>query len=251
MESRRLQRVAAEQRAEAEALSSAVSQTREEEHKTTSAPPRRASAPPAASPPDDDPLTAVLARLSLADPSSALGPLRRAPIKGPSGPRRAGEGTEEEEQAVVTFERLANGGVQLRVTLLAAGFVIGAAGASVREISASTGAVVQSWSEGAVPGCHRPTRVFRVQGQRKAVAAAVEIIHEAVERYKELCEGKRRGEFVQRQQRIRGVEFAYQPPPRSVAPHAAALGSAPGSSGLNDTAIQLRRVYDEGRDPDI
>ena len=38
-------------------------------------------------------------------------------------------------------------------------------------------------------------------GQRKAVGAASEIIHQAVERYKELCEGKRRGEFVQRQQR--------------------------------------------------
>ena len=38
------------------------------------------------------------------------------------------------------------------------------------------------------------------------MAAAPEIVHQAVERYKELCEGKRRGEFVQRQQRIRGVE---------------------------------------------
>jgi hypothetical protein len=138
---------------------------------------------------------------------------------------------EEEEQAVVAVEKLPNGGVQLRVTLLAAGFVIGASGASVREISATTGAVVQSWSEGPVAGCHRPSRVFRVQGQRRAVAAAVEIIHEAVERYKELCEGKRRGEFVQRQQRIRGCEFSYQPPPRSVAPHAAALGSPPDGSG--------------------
>ena len=181
-----------------------------------------------------DPLAGVLARLALSEAGpggGSAGQLRRAPIKGPSGPRRQGVGVEEEEQAVVAVEKLPNGGVQLRVTLLAAGFVIGASGASVREISATTGAVVQSWSEGPVSGCHRPSRVFRVQGQRRAVAAAVEIIHEAVERYKELCEGKRRGEFVQRQQRIRGVEFSYQPPPRSVAPHAAALGSPPDGGG--------------------
>jgi hypothetical protein len=120
-------------------------------------------------------------------PASLLAPRRPAPpplLKGPSGPRRAGEGVEEEEQAVVSVEKLANGGLQvrrmrcltnarvfvrlscararsahlnpkrarptcapqLRVTLLAAGFVIGAAGASVREIGAATGAVVQSWS---------------------------------------------------------------------------------------------------------
>jgi len=184
-----------------------------------------------------DPLAGVLARMAL-DEQAHGGQLRRAPIKGPSGPRRQGEGVEEEDQAVVGIEKLPNGGVQLRVTLLAAGFVIGASGASVREISATTGAVVQSWSEGPVNGCHRPSRVFRVQGQRRAVASAVEIIYEAVERYKELCEGKRRGEFVQRQQRIRGVEFSYQPPPRAVAPHAAALGTPPGQGeGSEDGAM--------------
>ena len=145
--------------------------------------------------------------------------------KGPSGPRRAGEGVEEEEQTVVDSEWLPGGGLQLRVTLLAAGFVIGASGASVREITQHTGAMIQSWTQQPQPGrYHRPTRVFRVTGPRKSVAAASEIVHQAVERYKELCEGKRRGEFVQRQQRIRGVEFSYQPPPRSAAPQAAALG---------------------------
>lgn len=72
----------------------------------------------------------------------------------------------------------------------------------------------------------RPTRVFRISGPRRSVQLASEVIVEAVERYKELCEGKRRGEFVQRQQKIRGVEFAYQPPPRSAAPHAASLGAS-------------------------
>ena len=149
--------------------------------------------------------------------------------KGPSGPRRAGEGVEEEEQAVVAMEWLPGGGLQLCVTLLAAGFVIGSSGASVREITQHTGAVIQSWTQQPRPGgYHRPTRIFRLQGQRKSVASASEIIHQAVERYKELCEGKRRGEFVQRLQRIRGVEFSYQPPPRSAAPQAAALGGVKG-----------------------
>ena len=153
--------------------------------------------------------------------------------KGPSGPRRAGEGVEEEDQAVVAMEWLPGGGLQLCVTLLAAGFVIGSSGASVREITQHTGAVIQSWTQQPQPGgYHRPTRIFRLQGQRKSIAAASEIIHQAVERYKELCEGKRRGEFVQRAQRIRGVEFSYQPPPRSAAPQAAALGGVKGAGGI-------------------
>ena len=57
--------------------------------------------------------------------AGALSPLgaRRAPpqppplLKGPSGPRRAGEGVEEEEQAVVAVEKLANGGLQARYML--------------------------------------------------------------------------------------------------------------------------------------
>ena len=153
--------------------------------------------------------------------------------KGPSGPRRAGEGVEEEDQAVVAMEWLPGGGLQLCVTLLAAGFVIGSSGASVREITQHTGAVIQSWTQQPQPGgYHRPTRIFRLQGPRKSVASASEIIHQAVERYKELCEGKRRGEFVQRAQRIRGVEFSYQPPPRSAAPQAAALGGVKGAGGI-------------------
>jgi len=198
-----------------------------------------AAAPPLPpSPARPDPLPAALARLT--SPDCEAVPVRRAPIKGPSGPRRQGEGVEEEEQAVLSADKLANGGLQLRVTLLAAGFVIGASGSSVREIAAATGAVVQSWSEPSAPGLPRPTRVFRVQGQPRAVAAAAELIGEAVQRYRDLCESKRRGEFVQRQQRIRGVEFSYQPPPRasqggegrpdSAAPSSAASTASSGGS---------------------
>lgn len=46
------------------------------------------------------------------------------------------------------------------------------------------------------------------------VQAAVALIEQAVAKYKDLCDCKRRGEFVQREHMINGVEFYYQPPPR-------------------------------------
>jgi len=48
------------------------------------------------------------------------------PPNQPKGPRRPGEGTEDEEQGILTAEEVpASGDVMLRITLLAAGFVIG------------------------------------------------------------------------------------------------------------------------------
>lgn len=49
------------------------------------------------------------------------------------------------------------------------------------------------------------------------------ILSAAVDRYKELCEGKYAGRTVDRFQVIRGVEFSYSPPPKSAVPYAAAL----------------------------
>lgn len=148
-------------------------------------------------------------------------------VRGPSGPRLAGQGVEEEQQQVASIEIMPNGGLRLRVTLLAAGFVIGASGASIREIMRHTGSTIQSWTQQPEEGVyHRPCRVFCIQGTPESVLAASNIIHEAVERYKELCEGKRRGEFVQRLQYIHGVEFSYQPPPKNVVPNAASVNGA-------------------------
>lgn len=48
----------------------------------------------------------------------------------------------------------------LRITLLAAGFVIGPAGASVREIMRRTGAEIKSWTE--ATGGDRPKRPARI-----------------------------------------------------------------------------------------
>ncbi|GLJ31263.1 hypothetical protein SUGI_0627010 [Cryptomeria japonica] len=110
--------------------------------------------------------------------------------------------------------------VVMKVTLLAAGFVIGARGASVREIGQATGAVVQSWIETdcAHPAAALPVRLFCIQGSKRAVQAAVYVIEEAVAKYRALCECKSRGEFVQREHVINGVEFFYQPPPKMALP---------------------------------
>ena len=211
---------------------------------------------------------------SVGSSNGEAAPRLSPPGVGPSGPRQAGEGVAEEEQRVVDAEWLQEreppGGLpaaQLRVTLLAAGFVIGASGASVRELSQKTRTRIQSWTEkptttrakyesGGGSGNDRnrrgvsrnqettekgkrndvptnPTRVFRVRGAPADVSLAAEIIREAVALYNALCEGKRRGEFVRRAQRVRDVDFSYQPPPKTAA--LACVGSVGASARLPAT----------------
>ncbi|DBA67294.1 TPA: hypothetical protein ACH3X2_001599 [Trebouxia sp. C0005] len=143
----------------------------------------------------------------------------------PSGPRRSGEGTEDEEQGIIAADSTTTGGARVRITLLAAGFVIGPSGASVREISRQTGADIKSWTEKPdhKSQSSRPTRSFVIEGKKRAVVLALDIMCDAVDRYKELCEGRYCGQFVGRIQKVRGVEFSYQPPPRNIVPYAAAL----------------------------
>jgi hypothetical protein len=74
------------------------------------------------------------------------------------------------------------------------------------------------------------------QGPKIAVCEALACVYDAVERYKELCEGKYCGQTVDRIQRIRGVEFYYSPPPRSAVPYAAAL-KPDSSSGKENTVF--------------
>ena len=84
----------------------------------------------------------------------------------PAGPRKKNEGVEDEDQGVLSAEPTATGGARLRVTLLAAGFVVGPSGSSVRQLSHATGADVRSWNvtwqEGA-PGGGLPPRARHVR----------------------------------------------------------------------------------------
>lgn len=51
----------------------------------------------------------------------------------------------------------------------------------------------------------------------------MEIMTEAVKRYKELAEGNYNGFQVDKKQHIKGVDFYYYPPPRRAVPYAATL----------------------------
>ena len=152
----------------------------------------------------------------------------------PSGPRRPGQGVEDEQQGVVAAHLTPTGGISLKITLLAAGFIIGPSGASVREVCRATGADVRSWTEPPAGPTSRPVRAFTVEGSPSCVAAAASFILAAVDRYVCLTDGSHAGRAVPRAQEVGGLVFQYQPPPRAVVPHAAALksgGNGGGSGG--------------------
>lgn len=108
-----------------------------------------------------------------------------------------------------------------------------------------TGADIKSWTEnrtaqqlmaatpggGGGPSSRRPCRMVVVEGEEGQVLQAVNVVVAAVDRYKDLCEGRYQGQAVPRQQRVLGVDFCYQPPPRSVVPCAAALKGQQERSG--------------------
>jgi hypothetical protein len=81
-----------------------------------------------------------------------------------AGPRRKAEGVgpEDEQQGIIAAEATPSGGALLRITLLAAGYVIGPAGASIRDVSRVSGAEVRSWSESWKEGAAAPRRVRTV-----------------------------------------------------------------------------------------
>ncbi|KAL4437023.1 hypothetical protein ABPG75_004162 [Micractinium tetrahymenae] len=156
----------------------------------------------------------------------------------PSGPRRKGEGVND-EQGILAAEALpGSAGARLRISLLAAGFVLGPSGCSVRDIISTSAADIRSWTEywqapaggeGAAAGSggSRATKIrtFVIEGTNRAVVRAINIIHAAVDRYNELCGGLYNGKAVDRTQVIEGVAFFYSPPPRSAVAWAASLKS--------------------------
>lgn len=74
------------------------------------------------------------------------------------------------------------------------------------------------------------------------------IINAAINRYKDLCEGKYCGQSVSRVQTILGVDFFYSPPPRSAVPYAASLkcdGSQIGMLGSSDPLVK-RQMQNQG-----
>eukprot|EP00210_Caulerpa_lentillifera_P002293 g2203.t1 len=137
-----------------------------------------------------------------------------------NGPRQTGEGTEEENQGIIDAVIIDENSLLVQMTLLVAGFVIGPSGESVRSIIAKTGATIYSYNN-----CFdgKECRIFYLEGTSYQILHAMEIITGAIERYKELAEGNCNGFQVDKKQHIKGVNFYYQPPPRSAVPYAASL----------------------------
>eukprot|EP01024_Parvocaulis_polyphysoides_P066110 TRINITY_DN773_c0_g1_i1.p2 TRINITY_DN773_c0_g1~~TRINITY_DN773_c0_g1_i1.p2 ORF type:complete len:355 (-),score=52.04 TRINITY_DN773_c0_g1_i1:2552-3616(-) len=140
----------------------------------------------------------------------------------PSGPRAPNEGIDEQEQGVYYAELLDNGSVAIYITMLAAGFVIGTRGFSIRQICEVTRAFIRS--ETIKPGRFpRTTRLFEISGSQEACKQALNIIMAAVDLYKKLTEGEMEGQRVEQIQHAANIAFVYQPPPHRMVPQAAQL----------------------------
>eukprot|EP01026_Neomeris_dumetosa_P031275 TRINITY_DN2481_c0_g1_i4.p1 TRINITY_DN2481_c0_g1~~TRINITY_DN2481_c0_g1_i4.p1 ORF type:complete len:566 (-),score=79.20 TRINITY_DN2481_c0_g1_i4:1071-2768(-) len=151
----------------------------------------------------------------------------------PSGPRRAGEGVEDGEQGIIKIEiqESENAGykIVITVTQLIAGFIIGPNGISIRDLMRRTKCHVKSSTENPSLGCPRRTRIFLLEGQEDVILKCLDVMLAAVDRYKDLAEGKLQGHYVNRIQKIKGYVFYYYPPPRNVVPNAAGIKGLPPS----------------------
>lgn len=127
----------------------------------------------------------------------------------------------------------------LQITYLAAGFLIGEKGQSIRDMERITSTSIKSWKDRTVEG--RSVRKLVIEsvggegdgedlgdgdGTRvgmENVAKCLHIIKAAVMHYKDLCEGLYCGEYVEPVRVIEGVAFHYCPPPRKMVPYAAGI----------------------------
>ena len=104
-----------------------------------------------------------------------------------AGPRKLHEGTAEMEHRVLkVVDDPHNSFTEMHVTLLAAGFVIGPSGQSVRAICEKSGAHIQSSTRS---GVHGPHRRFAILGNDKCRTNAQHIIESAINLYQQLFRG--------------------------------------------------------------
>ena len=118
----------------------------------------------------------------------------------------------------------------LQITYLAAGFLIGEKGQSIRDMERMTSTSIKSWKDRMVGG--RSVRKLVIESVDDGgdevvgmanVAKCLHIIKAAVMHYKDLCEGLYCGEYVEPVRVIEGVGFHYCPPPRKSVPYAAGI----------------------------
>eukprot|EP00803_Ostreobium_quekettii_P006990 evm.model.scf_1284.1 EVM.evm.TU.scf_1284.1 scf_1284:22000-29755(+) len=140
---------------------------------------------------------------------------------GPPSPTAA---MEEAAQGLTATCCLPDGSLQMEMTMLVSGFLIGPHGMSIRSVADKTGARVSSFLKHKGANIERS---FVIEGSKEAVSQAAVIMLKAVCRYKELTEGQYLGQCVESVQVVEGVEFLYRPPPKRRVPSAASVRSIP------------------------
>ena len=152
----------------------------------------------------------------------------------PNRGRQASVGTEEGElQCILSCEQ-GRKSARMRITLLAAGFVVGSRGQSLKQIEQTTNTRIYSKvyrgghvvSGGAAGGQReRPTRIFFISSAKHGdLVRACRLIEDAVQRYKTLLAGGNLdcdARVVPRMQPVDGVLFRYEPSSQDAAPGAA------------------------------
>ena len=100
--------------------------------------------------------------------------------------------------------------------MLAAGFVIGPKGRSIRAIAENSNTFIESKTVG-------DYRQFIISGEPDDILTATKVVTEAVNTYKSLTEGEFEGTVVQPKILVCGIQFQYLPPPKHKMPCAASL----------------------------
>ena len=116
--------------------------------------------------------------------------------------------------------------VVLKITMLAAGFVIGPKGRSIRAIAEKSDTLIESKSVG-------DYRQFIISGEPDDILTATKVLTEAVNTYKSLTEGDFEGTVVQPKILVCGIQFQYLPPPKHKMPNAASLSDKKRGSSVS------------------
>ena len=134
--------------------------------------------------------------------------------------RPAEIGTTNDKQKIMMAAR-GGSSVILRMTMLAASFVVGMKGVSIYQVEQESGARIYCRNHNQISVGNRPMVEFYIEGPPAAVQHAVDVMCHAIQLYKDLAEGNHSGMHVKRLHRLDNVIFRYVPPPRSELPFAA------------------------------
>eukprot|EP01024_Parvocaulis_polyphysoides_P073952 TRINITY_DN953_c1_g1_i2.p1 TRINITY_DN953_c1_g1~~TRINITY_DN953_c1_g1_i2.p1 ORF type:complete len:422 (-),score=8.54 TRINITY_DN953_c1_g1_i2:73-1338(-) len=111
--------------------------------------------------------------------------------------------------------------IMLQITYLAAGFIVGYKGDSIKQIWSKTGASIRSTLMENKEEGESTTRLFHISGSCFQILRTLKIFQAAVNRYKDLVDGQKADIIVDSKQVIQGIVFQYCPPPIDASPHAA------------------------------